>query len=342
MRFALFIIAFLSFLSYFSFQSPHGDIKIPCSDCHSEEGWKPLRKDLKFDHSTTGFVLAGAHSRVNCIDCHKYNASGQLIFSEVNKSCSSCHFDRHSGSLGQNCEGCHSFETWRLSDVILRHRRARFPLFGSHASLNCNECHLRDGVFKVFGIPTECVSCHRDRYFEVKDPNHVELNFGMKCENCHSIRASSWRGEVGFHSRTGFPLTGAHASVKCNECHVNGQYKGLSADCYPCHQADYERAVNPNHSVLNFPTACAQCHTTQSWKPAPGFDHDGRYFRIYSGKHNRRWGACTDCHYDVNNYQVFSCLNCHEHRQSKMDSEHRNVSGYRYESQACYSCHRRV
>ncbi len=39
------------------------------------------------------------------------------------------------------------------------------------------------------------------------------------------------------------------------------------------------------------------------------------------------------------NYAVFECILCHEHNQSEMDDEHRDVSGYRYESVACYQCH---
>ncbi len=37
--------------------------------------------------------------------------------------------------------------------------------------------------------------------------------------------------------------------------------------------------------------------------------------------------------------KIFSCINCHEHRKSKMDDEHKNVPGYLYESTKCYQCH---
>ncbi len=42
--------------------SPHGDLAIECSDCHTVEGWKPLREPLRFDHGSTRFPLAGAHA----------------------------------------------------------------------------------------------------------------------------------------------------------------------------------------------------------------------------------------------------------------------------------------
>ena len=34
-----------------------------------------------------------------------------------------------------------------------------------------------------------------------------------------------------------------------------------------------------------------------------------------------------------------SCIDCHAHRRSEMDDEHRDVSGYSWSSPACYSCH---
>jgi hypothetical protein len=36
---------------------------------------------------------------------------------------------------------------------------------------------------------------------------------------------------------------------------------------------------------------------------------------------------------------VFSCTNCHEHNKTEMDSEHREVGGYVYNSVNCLSCH---
>jgi hypothetical protein len=48
--------------------------------------------------------------------------------------------------------------------------------------------------------------------------------------------------------------------------------------------------------------------------------------------------SCTDCHL-TSNYREFSCLDCHAHEKTSMDNEHRDVSGYTYNSQSCYGCH---
>ena len=39
------------------------------------------------------------------------------------------------------------------------------------------------------------------------------------------------------------------------------------------------------------------------------------------------------------NYNAFSCTHCHEHNQSRMNSEHQGENGYSWQSSACYNCH---
>ncbi len=81
-------------------------------------------------------------------------------------------------------------------------------------------------------------------------------------------------------------------------------------------------------------------HTTAAWRPA-SFDHDGRYFPIYSGKHRGKWTSCGECHVNSGNYKAFECILCHEHsNKTKVDSDHKGERGYVYASSACYQCHR--
>ena len=59
----------------------------------------------------------------------------------------------------------------------------------------------------------------------------------------------------------------------------------------------------------------------------------GRYFPIYSGKHRGKWSSCSDCHITPGNYKAFECILCHEHsNRTEVDSKHRGVSGYAYQS----------
>ena len=140
---------------------------------------------------------------------------------------------------------------------------------------------------------------------------------------------------------TGFPLTGAHTSINCQSCHVNGNYQLTYTDCYACHKPDFESPTDPNHVAPNWSHDCTTCHTTTAWLPST-FPHDANYFRIWSGRHRGYWTSCYTCHTDPANYAVFTCFNCHTHDKAVTDSHHTSVSGYTYTSSACYSCHRRV
>jgi hypothetical protein len=134
-----------------------------------------------------------------------------------------------------------------------------------------------------------------------------------------------------------FPLTLGHDIQDCNACHENGNFNNTPTDCFACHMEDYQTAQNPNHQAAGFPTDCVQCHTTNpGWMPAT-FDHDEMYFPIYTGKHDDVWSSCTDCHMNPNNYAVFDCLSCHP--AGDTNDEHDGVSGYVYESNACFACH---
>ena len=87
-----------------------------------------------------------------------------------------------------------------------------------------------------------------------------------------------------------------------------------------------------------FSTDCESCHALERWKPALFENHDV-LFPIFIGTHNRKWDNCSSCHTTQNNFNQFSCLNCHEHNQTEMDSKHFGFIDYSYNSQECYFCH---
>jgi hypothetical protein len=217
------------------------------------------------------------------------------------------------------------------------HANTRFPLTGAHRRVPCASCH-GDGVYQ--GKSTDCYSCHKADYDGTTDPAHAAAGFPTACATCHNT--TSW-GDASFdHSRTAFPLTGAHASVACSGCHGDGIYQGKSTDCYSCHKADYDGTTDPNHVAAGIGTACASCHNTTSWNGADFTAHDQSYFPIYSGRHAGLWSACSTCHDVPNNFSQLTCLLCHPHdSKAQTDSNHTGVSGYQYTSQACYSCHPR-
>jgi hypothetical protein len=303
-----------------------------CLQCHTTaSGWQ-----TNFNHNATQFPLTGAHVSLSCNQCH-----GDGVYRGKPTACVSCHQANYTGTTNPNhaqaqfptdCTLCHTTApgwttTWSHST------NTSFPLTGAHVGLTCNQCH-GDGVYQ--GRSTACVSCHRANYNSTTNPNHAQAQFPTDCTLCHTT-TPGWTTTWSHTTNTSFPLTGAHVGLSCNQCHGDGVYAGKPTDCYSCHQAQYTAQTDPNHVAANFDHNCTLCHTTTTFAGARYTQHDSLYFPIYSGTHSGRWTNCSDCHTTSANYAAFSCFLCHS--QNGTNSQHNGVSGYSYDSAACYRCH---
>jgi len=304
---------------------------LDCQKCHllNATVWEAS----VYEHPLT-FPLNGGHSGLDCADCH---VNG---FGETNTDCYACHQQDYDLTNDPNhkvfgfltvCEQCHNGVSWE-GTTFDHFAESGFAIEGAHQNILCVDCHVNN---ELTGIARECVGCHQQDYNNVMDPNHVQNNFELDCTICHNQNA--WVPADFDHSKTQFPLTGAHITVNCTECHSAG-YENIPTDCFACHEQDYDNTTDPNHNTAQFPNICEDCHSTTAWTPT-SWDHDDQFFPIYSGKHREAWDACADCHVNANDYKQFECINCHEHRQSKMDDEHKEENDYVWESQACYECH---
>jgi hypothetical protein len=256
----------------------------------------------------------------------------------VSTTCAGCHTDVHRGELGTDCARCHTPRSFIDRIAMVRtHRTSRFPLTGAHVGADCTSCHVpaAQGQLQFVNRSTQCESCHLAAVRAAKDPDHDAAGFSRQCESCHA--PTTWNRARFDHAKSRFPLTGAHVTAGCQQCHADRVYAGRSSTCVSCHQGDYNRATDPSHTAAGFPTTCAACHTTSTWSGGK-FDHDGLYFPIYSGAHRGRWTSCATCHTNAATFADYTCLSCHTQRET--DGHHREVGGYRYQSQACYSCHR--
>jgi nitrate/TMAO reductase-like tetraheme cytochrome c subunit len=300
-----------------------------CTVCHSVDAWDPAF----FDHSNTTFPLTGAHIALDCISCH---AAG---YSNTPTDCWSCHETDYNGVTDPNhvtnnfdhdCTVCHTTDDWE--NVTFDHSNTSFPLTGAHVTLDCISCHA-DGYSNT---PTDCWSCHETDFNTVIDPSHITNNFDHDCTTCHST--TGWTPVTFDHANTNFPLTGAHLTVDCIDCHSDG-YANTPSDCFFCHETDYNNTTDPNHIAAQFPTDCESCHNTTDWNQTT-WDHDNQYFPIYTGRHDEEWNTCDECHVDPNDYTVFECIFCHPHNdRNQVDNDHDEESGYVYASWACYDCH---
>jgi len=278
-------------------------------------------------HDRTNFPLVGKHRTLSCRECHV-----DLVFEGTPTDCEACHWerrqdDRYALRLGTRCADCHTPQSWKRVDPGLWSHEAvtGYALEGTHRTLDCEACH---GAGEFSPRPTDCYACHEADYRGSSEPNHAQAGFPTSCPSCHDQR--SWESARFAHN--GFDLQGRHASAACSDCHGNGVYAGTPTDCASCHLDDYNGTTDPNHRTAGFPLDCLECHGTGAtgWSGA-NFDHP---FPITSGRHTGV--ACSECH-TTSDFRVFTCLGCHE--QSSTNSRHQGVSGYSYNSQACYSCH---
>ncbi|HUM06778.1 MAG TPA: cytochrome c3 family protein [Terriglobales bacterium] len=311
-------------------RSPHGSLNLPCQNCHTVYGWKPIRAIPEFDHSQTRYPLRGMHEGVSCTACHT-----KMVFSNVGNKCADCHADIHKGQMGAACESCHTVRGWNVSLQQIKEHMNRFPLTGAHAALGCEDCHKSGAVGQFKGLSTACYSCHQKDYAAAANPNHAAGRFATTCEGCHTV--DTWLNAKFDHSLTGFPLTGGHAVPprQCEDCHVNNNYSLQQTACVGCHLKDFQNTTNPNHAQQGFSQSCEACHTTVAWSPA-NFDHSKSGFPL-TGAHMVPPRQCSDCHVG-NNYTLTqtACVSCHLNDYQSTNNPNHTQQGI---PQTCDVCH---
>lgn len=251
-----------------------------CLGCH--DGKESYGK--AFDHNKVSFILTGKHTSLDCGACHS-GARRIADLKTTKTACYDCHQkdDAHKGDLGQDCAVCHNSSDWKLA--TFDHSKSAFPLTGAHATVDCAHCHINN-VF--IGTPTQCYACHQ------KDDQHKGA-FGQDCAACHNTTA--WLPASFDHSKTAFPLNGAHSALACTKCHTNGVFKGTPTTCSACH-------TDPAYHQGLFGLNCASCHTTTAWQPAAfSLAH------AFPLNHGEAGGICQACHPD--SLAVYTCYSCH-------------------------------
>jgi len=176
-----------------------------------------------------------------------------------------------------------------------------------------------------------CWSCHGGLYLATTEPDHVSAALPHSCETCHETTA--WRPARFPDHDPYWPLTGAHTTAECAECHVDGRYAGTPRACVGCHQDAFDESVNPPHLADSFPTSCEGCHETAAWRPGTVDDHDR--FWVLEGAHVAQ--DCAACH-DPEAWAEAprECVGCHvADYQGTTDPDH-EASGY---PTSCAVCH---
>lgn len=310
-----------------------------CQPCHrSTDGAFVGARGLMTPelHAAIGFPLSGPHEAVACEACHlgfgepKGTAEGfrRAYPGRGPEDCAVCHGDPHRGQFengpfgGRGCPACHAGDSFRPSLFTAReHELTRLPLTRAHQSVRCNTCHkMRLGLpepsgqpvaVRVFrGTPTECRACHGDPHGGQFEQGPFRGGNCLACHRNDAFRPPTFTAQQ--HDRTRFPLTGAHAAVGCNNCHVLAEgwseagrqrthmrvFAGTPSECVACHEdihgGRFDRPGLP--AVFGGHTGCARCHGTERFDRLrqPTFDH--RLWTGYElpGAHAR--ATCQDCH----------------------------------------------
>jgi hypothetical protein len=326
---------------YHAVATRHGTA-LACRSCHSEHNGRPFQivkwpaggRD-SFDHRQTGWALSGAHAKERCASCHQATLVSEAsvrgdaslavarTYLGLGTACASCHLDEHRGRVSRQCENCHSVDTWKPAPRF-DHGRTDFPLTGLHANVACGRCHAAradlasgpggasDTSFVDFRASKSdrqsgCAGCH--------DSPHREAERVGTCEKCHAttgwfvLAVSERRFD---HTTVGFPLNGAHATARCESCHLPSTRASLAPRvalvranfvrpmarlkmvydrCDACHADVHAGELSAAAGARD----CSACHSETRFTPTrfSMAAHDSTRFPL-SGAH--RATPCAACH----------------------------------------------
>ncbi len=298
-----------------------------CMECHDINAF-----DWKANIIHDFFPLIKGHD-IGCIECHTTG-----VYNAIPTDCVSCHQEDFMATINPDhellnfntdCDSCHTLDLNWMPAQYLEHDAEFFPIYsGSHQGewSECQECHPNPANYSVF----TCTTCHEKN--ETDDDHDGVGGYVYEsgaCLACHPTGNEEGNFD---HNNTNFPLTGAHISVTCNECHANG-FAGTPTDCAACHQTDFEQTTSPNHQQVGFSMDCVECHTTDpNWSPAAFPDHDN--FWELRGAHVQV--GCFECHNSTFTNTPTTCVGCHQDDYNNSNNPNHQASGF---STNCLECH---
>lgn len=270
-----------------------------CQRCHVRGG----DRTSKFDHALTRFPLERAHAKVDCDRCHRPAKLGDspscrtaVKYTGLEPACLTCHEDVHNGTLGKECNKCHTAGENFKTLVFDHNRDSRFPLTGFHQLVECETCHPKR-KFKLEKI--DCVACH------AKDDIHKGA-LGTDCAKCHEASGGAPKFDHNIH--TNFLRIGVHAKIECERCHFL-MPSGMSAKgekLWPTKVRDPAKLKEPPKFVETSTESISVLAGTPAAMAPPGAPLDLK-FRAPGRE-------CWSCHPDphkVRQALPLDCGSCH-------------------------------
>ena len=309
-----------------------------CYFCHPTGEAEDFR-----DHDAQYFpIFSGIHNGEwsDCAECH-INPNVRTEF-----SCIDCHTHNqtdtdniHGGMTGYtyNSPDCYLCHPTGVKGQFTDHDAQFFPIFsGTHNAewSDCAECHTNPNDRSEFN----CIGCHTNP--ETDNIHGTMSGYNYNSPDCYFCHPTGVKGDFTDHDAQFFPIfSGTHNAEwsDCAECHTNPNNKS-EFSCIGCHTNPETDNIHGSMSGYNYNSNdCYSCHPTG--EGGLFTDHDAQFFPIFSGTHNSEWSDCAECHTTPTDKTIFTCLPCHEHNQTDMNNMHGSMTGYDYNSDACYSCH---
>ncbi|MEZ4918996.1 MAG: cytochrome c3 family protein [Saprospiraceae bacterium] len=202
-----------------------------CIECHdpNQDGWGTTAVDHSF------FPLEKGHDIMDCASCH---TGGN--FTNTPTDCFACHQpdfestqnpNHQAAGFSTSCTDCHTTDPDWMPATYADHDLQHFPIYsGAHQGewANCNECHQNPSDYSEF----TCVACHTNP--ETDNEHNGVIGYSYSDPACLACHPTGNVDDIFDHNTTNFPLTGAHETTQCIECHANG-YVGTPTDCAACH-----------------------------------------------------------------------------------------------------------
>ena len=198
------------------------------------------------------------------------------------------------------CESCHKNGGPGWTGAHVQPQPVRTRCTGSHATAACASCH-KNNVYK--GTPRDCVGCHQPNYQRGDQSRTTSRRRSRR----PASRVTATAGPAGPARRSTTTSSGrcraATAAPRARAATRTTSTRARRATACSCHQADYQRAANPNHASAGLPdhvrvvpqerrarldraprsttarrwplqgshatTACASCHKNNVYKGTP-------------------------------------------------------------------------
>lgn len=263
------------------FQS-HADFENDCGRCHAPVWSSDRMADRCMAcHANVAESIAtddGLHGRLreprNCKTCHVEHRGRQARLTRLDVA----GFPHQVDTVGF---------------TLARHKK-NFD----DTPLECSQCHA-DSLSTL--DQATCVECHAEGQRAFTDQHRAD--FGDDCLSCHD--GSGRLANFGHDRMTDFSLAGKHRAAKCQDCHVENQFKGLETACASCHLQDDKHEGQ-------FGASCEGCHTSDDWERAT-FRHDLMRF-AFEGRPLDIATNCASCHRQDDKHDGLfgtQCQQCH-------------------------------